>query len=424
MRPGYLRKNGIPYSADAVLTEYWDLMKEPNGAQWVVITTLARRSEIPDRAVRHEPELQEESPTGRNGIPRRARRDGNAHEMHLRIGMRGVMATKAGSSKKSDEVGVSRASWRSRMMRPSAPAFAELDLSGMWANRLHEDFLERAPGPRIGDYLGLPINDEGRARADAWQISIQTMPERQCILYTSQYLVMGPQSFKMLPDIDPISGRVTAWRITGTVDRAPHTIWMDGRPHPGKYAAHTAGGFSTGVWEGDMLTVTTTHLKEGMVWRNGVPHSDQATMTEHYARHGTTLTVTMIVDDPIYFEEPFIRSASFQLDPAGRVLPEPCEPQVEIPQEGRRSAALPSGHEPVRRRDGEAVRHSARSRSRRRDDDVSGVPEEDQGRLQGAGEMRAGLRRPARTPPAASSNAPGDATRHRTGAANTTHADR
>lgn len=64
----------------------------------------------------------------------------------------------------------------------SVPAFAELDLSGMWANRLHEDSLSRGPGPRIGDYMGLPINDEARARADAWQISIQTMPERQCIL--------------------------------------------------------------------------------------------------------------------------------------------------------------------------------------------------------------------------------------------------
>jgi hypothetical protein len=31
MRPGYLRKNGIPYSANAVLTEYWDLIREPNG---------------------------------------------------------------------------------------------------------------------------------------------------------------------------------------------------------------------------------------------------------------------------------------------------------------------------------------------------------------------------------------------------------
>lgn len=116
------------------------------------------------------------------------------------------------------------------MLGASVPVFAELDLSGMWANRLNEDFLSRAPGPRIGDCMGLPINDEGRARADARQISIQTMPERQCILYTSQYIVMGPQSFKMLSDIDPISGRVIAWHITATVDRAPHTIWMDGGP--------------------------------------------------------------------------------------------------------------------------------------------------------------------------------------------------
>jgi hypothetical protein len=39
MRPGYLRKNGVPYSADAVLTEYWDLHKEKNGEQWLVVTT-------------------------------------------------------------------------------------------------------------------------------------------------------------------------------------------------------------------------------------------------------------------------------------------------------------------------------------------------------------------------------------------------
>ena len=38
LRPGYLRKNGVPYSANAVLTEYWDLLKERNGEQWITIT--------------------------------------------------------------------------------------------------------------------------------------------------------------------------------------------------------------------------------------------------------------------------------------------------------------------------------------------------------------------------------------------------
>ncbi|MGH9145332.1 MAG: hypothetical protein ACRD1Q_01390 [Vicinamibacterales bacterium] len=40
LRPGYLRKNGVPYSARAVLTEYWDLVRPQSGDTWLVITTI------------------------------------------------------------------------------------------------------------------------------------------------------------------------------------------------------------------------------------------------------------------------------------------------------------------------------------------------------------------------------------------------
>jgi hypothetical protein len=40
MRPGYLRKNGAPYGADAVVTEYFDAVKEPDGEQWLIVKTL------------------------------------------------------------------------------------------------------------------------------------------------------------------------------------------------------------------------------------------------------------------------------------------------------------------------------------------------------------------------------------------------
>jgi hypothetical protein len=40
LRPGYIRKNGAPYSADAVLTEYWDVNTEANGERWLVITSI------------------------------------------------------------------------------------------------------------------------------------------------------------------------------------------------------------------------------------------------------------------------------------------------------------------------------------------------------------------------------------------------
>jgi hypothetical protein len=40
LRPGYLRKNGVPYSDKTTMTEYWDLLKRSNGEEWVVITTV------------------------------------------------------------------------------------------------------------------------------------------------------------------------------------------------------------------------------------------------------------------------------------------------------------------------------------------------------------------------------------------------
>jgi hypothetical protein len=38
-KPGYLRKNGVPYSANAVLTEYFDRVTEPNGDTYIIVTS-------------------------------------------------------------------------------------------------------------------------------------------------------------------------------------------------------------------------------------------------------------------------------------------------------------------------------------------------------------------------------------------------
>lgn len=42
MAPGYLRKNGVPYSGSAVLTEYYDRIDAPNGDTWLVVSTEVR----------------------------------------------------------------------------------------------------------------------------------------------------------------------------------------------------------------------------------------------------------------------------------------------------------------------------------------------------------------------------------------------
>ena len=40
MRPGYLQKNGVPYSTNAVLTEYFSRTVEPNGDSWLILTSI------------------------------------------------------------------------------------------------------------------------------------------------------------------------------------------------------------------------------------------------------------------------------------------------------------------------------------------------------------------------------------------------
>jgi len=42
IRPGYLRKNGIPFGANATVTEYYDLWKNPDGTDWFTVTTVVQ----------------------------------------------------------------------------------------------------------------------------------------------------------------------------------------------------------------------------------------------------------------------------------------------------------------------------------------------------------------------------------------------
>jgi hypothetical protein len=39
IRPGYLQRNGVPYSENAVVTEFFNRTRETNGDQWLIVTT-------------------------------------------------------------------------------------------------------------------------------------------------------------------------------------------------------------------------------------------------------------------------------------------------------------------------------------------------------------------------------------------------
>ena len=141
-----------------------------------------------------------------------------------------------------------------------------------------------------------------------------SQPEQQAKPHPAQYSMRGPApNLRISKIVHPISGRLIAFTLEGFFGRADRVIWMDGRPHPSEYAEHTFSGFSTGEWEGGKLKVTTTHMKTAFVNRNGPPSSYRAVMTEFFVRHGLRMSHFSIVDDPVYLEEPMIRTNEFSL---------------------------------------------------------------------------------------------------------------
>jgi len=215
------------------------------------------------------------------------------------------------------------------LMFIAVPVFAQMDFSGEWNPIFYEDQPERVAGPEIGDYTGIPITDAARVRADSWKASVQTLPEWQCRPHSADYIWRGPSQLRVTKEVDPVTRKVSAWHAEW-LRSVDNVIYMDGRPHPPDYAEHTWGGFATGEMVGQTMTVTVTHLKEGYLRRNGLPRSDTAKIVEHWIRHGDYLTVAVIMYDPVYLAEPFVRTTDYRLNPGGLVAPYPCEVVEEI----------------------------------------------------------------------------------------------
>jgi hypothetical protein len=209
------------------------------------------------------------------------------------------------------------------------PAFAQTNFAGVWNMTLTEDFPDRLPGPELGDYAGLPLNANDRMRAQSWSASILSLPDYQCRVHPSDY-ANSFADIRMWHEFNTDTQELIAVHLQHFAWQTQRTFWMDGRAHPPPYAEHTSMGFSTAEWVGHTLKVTTTHLKEGWLRRNGVARSDAATVTEHFVRHGDHLNWSVYVQDPKYLEEPFFRNRDYTASQAPAIGAYPCESVVEV----------------------------------------------------------------------------------------------
>jgi len=212
------------------------------------------------------------------------------------------------------------------------PAVAQenspLDLTGTWRWINHEDERDRNPGAFPGDYRGLPLNDAARMRADTYDEEVNTTASLlQCRPRTPGYQPKGLDPMRIDKIIDPLTRQVVAYRISYEKTAGERVIWLDGRPAPSQYALHSWEGFSTGQFRGDTFEITTTHLKESYVRRNGVATSFRATVIEHMSLEEPYLEVTFTVIDPDYLTEPLVRSATYMRAPTLQLPPYPCQPE-------------------------------------------------------------------------------------------------
>ncbi len=219
-------------------------------------------------------------------------------------------------------------------LAPSASA--QVDLTGSWNPQYLEDQPERIPGPELLDFLGIPLNDFARKWALAWAPDRLGLQEHQCQVHTAAYIYRGPLALRIWEERDPQTQNIVAIHQYTSTYEQNRTIWMDGRPHPPEWAAHTWMGFSTGKWDGNVLTVHTTHIKQGWHRRNGIPSSDLIDLTDHFILHGDSLTHISVVTDPIYLSEPLIKSEDYvkNSNPNGNWL-WPCEYVNELPGSDR-----------------------------------------------------------------------------------------
>jgi cyclase len=230
-----------------------------------------------------------------------------------------------------------------------APAVAQenmpADLTGTWRWIAHEGWHERVMGPDPGRYWAIPLNDAARMRADTyaegwvWQSSIL-----QCRPRSPTYQPHGLDPMRIDQVVNPTTREMVAYSISFEKTPGQRMIWLDKRPELSEFAHHSWEGFSTGAFQGDMLEVSTTHLKEAYVNRAGVPSSPRATVIEHVYLEEPYLHWVFTVIDPDYLTEPLVRSGTYVRAPTLELPPYPCQSVSDEFTAGEAPHHLPGEH--------------------------------------------------------------------------------
>jgi hypothetical protein len=244
---------------------------------------------------------------------------------------------------------------------PPRPAreVAPVDFTGTWVSVVTEDWRWRMVTPPKGDVASIPVNPEGRKAAAAWDVAADDSAGHQCKAFGVGGIMRQPGRIRISwQDDQTLKLEFDAGTQTRLLHFTPSTpppaekTWQGisiaqwqgpgvGRGGPPVDARVTGGGLIAPVVPGGggqglrggppprgqarintggHVRVVTTNFREGYLRKNGVPYSEQASITEYFHRLPTHpngdnwLQVITIIEDPRYLTQPFYTSTNFRLE--------------------------------------------------------------------------------------------------------------
>jgi hypothetical protein len=210
---------------------------------------------------------------------------------------------------------------------------APYDLAGYWVALVTDDWRYRMLTPPKGNADYMPVNAEARRVMDTWDPAKDEAGGEACRAYGAAGVMRLPgrlhitwesdNTLKM--DLD--AGTQTRRFVFGSAPPAAEPSWQG--TSTARWMFPPAGRGRGAPAQTGQLFVTTTRMRPGYLRKNGVPYSANATLTEYYLRlldEGQEyLAVTMMVDDPQYLAQPYIKTYQYkkQADATGW-NPTPC----------------------------------------------------------------------------------------------------
>jgi hypothetical protein len=215
---------------------------------------------------------------------------------------------------------------------PTPQAGAPIDLTGNWVSVVTEDWRWRMVTPPKGDVASVPLNPEGIKIANSWDPAT----DGSCLAYGAAGLMReptrlhitweNPQTLKIETD----SGVQTRRFVFGGAQPPAQRSLQGYSAAEWEIAGAGGRGAPAGPRRGN-LKVTTTMMSGGWLRKNGVPYSENATLTEYYDRFPAPqneewFVVTTIVSDPKYLNTDFVTSTHFKKEAdASKWYPAPCK---------------------------------------------------------------------------------------------------